>query len=157
MLHLSAQQWSTVIIVVRLAFPSAVFSRRTDLVDTPLPPQFYPPYLVSEPICTFFVKKTSPSIWLTRIMVSWGYVLFPFFSRNCTNLSSSDSAVMCCMAAVKNYGGLITCRVLLGLFEGSYFTSIGSLSFFSTFAASHTDLLVLLARSLPVELLVRAR
>ncbi|GJN93320.1 hypothetical protein Rhopal_006367-T1 [Rhodotorula paludigena] len=66
---------------------------------------FYYPYMFSEPVCTFFVKLTSPSVWLTRIMVSWG-------------------AVMACMAAVTNYGGLITCRVLLGLFEGSYFTSV---------------------------------
>ncbi|GAA6004413.1 uncharacterized protein JCM10292_007055 [Rhodotorula paludigena] len=66
---------------------------------------FYYPYMFSEPVCTFFVKLTSPSVWLTRIMVSWG-------------------AVMACMAAVTNYGGLVTCRVLLGLFEGSYFTSV---------------------------------
>ncbi|GAA6044218.1 hypothetical protein JCM8097_002267 [Rhodosporidiobolus ruineniae] len=66
---------------------------------------FYYPYMFVEPVGTFLVKKTSPSVWLTRIMVSWG-------------------AVMCCMAAVTNYGGLITCRVLLGLLEGSYFTTI---------------------------------
>ncbi|GAA5973013.1 hypothetical protein JCM11641_000364 [Rhodosporidiobolus odoratus] len=81
MLHLDAQQWAWVI------------------------GSFYYPYMISEPICTFFVKKTSPSIWLCRIMISWG-------------------AVMCCMAAVTNYGGLVTCRVLLGLFEGSFFTSV---------------------------------
>ncbi|GAA5866147.1 hypothetical protein JCM8547_000613 [Rhodosporidiobolus lusitaniae] len=80
-LNLNAKQWANVIMV------------------------FYFPYMVSEPLCTPLVKKTSPSIWLTRIMVSWG-------------------AVMTCMAAVTNYGGLLTCRVLLGLFEGSYFTSI---------------------------------
>lgn len=31
---------------------------------------------------------------------------------------------MCFMSLVKNYGGLIACRVLLGLFEGSFFTSV---------------------------------
>ncbi|BGP19607.1 hypothetical protein JCM10213v2_007702 [Rhodosporidiobolus nylandii] len=81
MLHLDAKQWAWVV------------------------GAFYYPYMGIEPIATFFVKKTSPSIWLARIMISWG-------------------AVMACMAAVTSYGGLITCRVLLGLFEGSYFTSI---------------------------------
>ncbi|GAA5962166.1 hypothetical protein JCM3765_003882 [Sporobolomyces pararoseus] len=66
---------------------------------------FYYPYMVSEPICTFFLRPASPSRWLSRIMVSW-------------------AVVMCTMACVKNYGGLITCRVLLGLFEGSFFTSV---------------------------------
>ncbi|BGP34909.1 hypothetical protein JCM10296v2_006733 [Rhodotorula toruloides] len=80
-LHLSAGQWAWVL--------SA----------------FYYPYAVAEPICTFFVKATSPSIWLGRIFVSWGIV-------------------MACMAAVTNYGGLVACRALLGLLEGSYFTSV---------------------------------
>ncbi|GAA5826676.1 hypothetical protein JCM11251_002851 [Rhodosporidiobolus azoricus] len=66
---------------------------------------FYYPYMASEPIGTMLVKRTTPSRWLGRIMVMWG-------------------AVMACMAAVTNYGGLITCRVLLGLLEGSYFTTI---------------------------------
>ncbi|GAA6018476.1 hypothetical protein JCM11491_007011 [Sporobolomyces phaffii] len=66
---------------------------------------FYYPYMAVEPIATYAVRPVSPSRWLARIMVSWG-------------------TVMCAMAAVKNYGGLITCRVLLGLFEGSFFTSV---------------------------------
>ncbi|GAA5941691.1 uncharacterized protein JCM15063_002643 [Sporobolomyces koalae] len=66
---------------------------------------FYYPYMVSEPICTFLLRPVTPSRWLCRIMVSWG-------------------AVMCFMSLVKNYGGLIACRVLLGLFEGSFFTSV---------------------------------
>ncbi|GAA5900204.1 hypothetical protein JCM5296_001487 [Sporobolomyces johnsonii] len=78
-LHLNAEQWALVLLA------------------------FYPPYMLIEPIATFFLKITSPSVWLARIMVSWGIV-------------------MMCMAA--NFGGLITTRVLLGAFEGSYFTSI---------------------------------
>ncbi|GAA6010476.1 hypothetical protein JCM10207_001323 [Rhodosporidiobolus poonsookiae] len=66
---------------------------------------FYYTYMFIEPPATLLVKKYSPSTWLARIMVSWG-------------------AVMACMAAVKNYGGLITCRVLLGLLEGSFFPAI---------------------------------
>ncbi|GAA5830031.1 hypothetical protein JCM5353_003953 [Sporobolomyces roseus] len=66
---------------------------------------FYYPYMISEPICTFLLRPVRPSRWLFRIMVSWG-------------------AVMCFMSLVKNYGGLIACRVLLGLFEGSFFTSV---------------------------------
>ncbi|GAA5856235.1 hypothetical protein JCM9279_006693 [Rhodotorula babjevae] len=66
---------------------------------------FYYTYMAAEPIATFFAKSTTPSFFFARLMVSWG-------------------AVMACMAAVTNYGGLVACRVLLGLFEGGFFPAM---------------------------------
>ncbi|KAF5389875.1 hypothetical protein D9757_003570 [Collybiopsis confluens] len=66
---------------------------------------FYYTYMFIEPVSTLMMKKTSPSIWISRIMVSWGIVA-------------------CCGAAVQNYGGLITVRTLLGAMEGGYFPCI---------------------------------
>ncbi|EIM91329.1 MFS general substrate transporter [Stereum hirsutum FP-91666 SS1] len=80
-LALSAQQWTWVIAC------------------------FYYTYLFTEPVSTFFIKITSPSIWIARIMISWGIIL-------------------CCQAAVRSYGGLVTTRVLLGVMEGGYFPCI---------------------------------
>ncbi|GAA6053856.1 hypothetical protein JCM3770_004750 [Rhodotorula araucariae] len=80
-LHLSPQQWANTILV------------------------FYTTYLAFEPISTFFIRLTSPSQWIGRIMVSW-------------------SIIMCCMAAVSSYGGLIACRVLIGAAESGYFPCI---------------------------------
>ncbi|GAA6046681.1 hypothetical protein JCM3770_003114 [Rhodotorula araucariae] len=100
-LHLNAKQWAWVVSC------------------------FYYLYLASEPVCTIFVKMTSPSIWLSRIMISWGIV-------------------MACMAAVTNYGGLIACRLLLGLFEGSFFTAmIYAYSFWFTPTHMTTRILML--------------
>ncbi|KWU42302.1 MFS general substrate transporter [Rhodotorula sp. JG-1b] len=81
MLHLNAKQWAWVV------------------------SSFYYVYMAVEPVCTFMLKVTSPSVWISRIMISWGIV-------------------MACMAAVHNYGGVLACRILLGALEGSYFTSI---------------------------------
>ncbi|GAA5984372.1 hypothetical protein JCM10908_003319 [Rhodotorula pacifica] len=81
MLHLNAKQWAWVV------------------------SSFFYVYMAVEPVCTFMLKVTSPSVWISRIMVSWGIV-------------------MACMAAVHNYGGVLACRILLGALEGSYFTSI---------------------------------
>ncbi|GAA5893181.1 hypothetical protein JCM8208_004367 [Rhodotorula glutinis] len=80
-LHLTPQQWATVIIV------------------------FYPTYMAFEPVSTYFIRITSPSQWIGRIMCTW-------------------AVVMCCMAAVSSYGGLIACRVLIGAAEAGYFPCI---------------------------------
>ncbi|KAJ3999204.1 major facilitator superfamily domain-containing protein [Lentinula boryana] len=66
---------------------------------------FYYTYMGIEPFSTLMMKKTSPSFWISRIMVSWGIVA-------------------CCGAAVQNYGGLITVRTLLGATEGGFFPCI---------------------------------
>ncbi|KAJ3858846.1 high-affinity nicotinic acid transporter [Lentinula novae-zelandiae] len=66
---------------------------------------FYYTYMGIEPFSTLMMKKTSPSFWISRIMVSWGIVA-------------------CCGAAVQNYAGLITIRTLLGAAEGGFFPCI---------------------------------
>ncbi|CEQ40900.1 SPOSA6832_02569 [Sporobolomyces salmonicolor] len=113
-LHLDAEQWALALLA------------------------FYPPYMVVEPIATFFLKITSPSVWLARIMaaVTAGPSEKRLLRFNSLTVSSS----------LQNFGGLITTRVrtlldhrpsafvskltfptshpVLGAFEGSYFTSI---------------------------------
>ncbi|CAK7209716.1 hypothetical protein SCUCBS95973_000534 [Sporothrix curviconia] len=59
---------------------------------------YYIPYILAETPSNLLVKKFKPSVWQSRIMISWGIVL-------------------CAHAAVKNAGGLYTVRALLGLFE----------------------------------------
>ncbi|GAA5854619.1 hypothetical protein JCM8547_004912 [Rhodosporidiobolus lusitaniae] len=66
---------------------------------------FYFSYLVVEPVSTYFIRISTPSRWIARIMISWGIV-------------------MMCMAAVTNYGGLIATRFIVGLCEGGYFPGI---------------------------------
>jgi len=66
---------------------------------------FFYPYAFLEPLSTLLMKKTTPSFWLGRIMVTWG-------------------AIVCCVAAVQNYGGIITVRVLLGAAEAGYYPCV---------------------------------
>ncbi|GAA5895566.1 hypothetical protein JCM6882_000342 [Rhodosporidiobolus microsporus] len=63
---------------------------------------FFYSYGFLEPFSTFFIRLTTPSHWIGRIMVSWGII-------------------MCCMPAVSTYGGLVTTRVLIGAAEAGYF------------------------------------
>jgi hypothetical protein len=44
------------------------------------------------------LKKVRASIWLTCLVIGWGIT-------------------MTCMGAVKNFHGLVACRVILGIFE----------------------------------------
>ncbi|KAG6830305.1 hypothetical protein H0H87_008556 [Tephrocybe sp. NHM501043] len=84
---------------------------------------FFYPYAFLEPISTLMMKKTaydivfslgcsiilklviSPSFWLGRLMVTWGIIVG-------------------CIAAVQNYDGLITVRVLLGVAEAGYYPCV---------------------------------
>ena len=59
---------------------------------------YYIPYILAETPSNLLVKKFRPSVWQSRIMISW-------------------SIVLCAHAAVKNAGGLYAVRALLGLFE----------------------------------------
>ncbi|GAA5822149.1 hypothetical protein JCM11251_004873 [Rhodosporidiobolus azoricus] len=70
---------------------------------------FYYTYGFLEPFSTFFIRLTTPSRWIGRIMVSWGII-------------------MVCMPAVSSYGGLIAARVLIGAAEAGY---VGPFSFFA--------------------------
>ncbi|RDB23634.1 hypothetical protein Hypma_009339 [Hypsizygus marmoreus] len=66
---------------------------------------YFYPYASLEPLSTLLMKKTSPSLWIGRIMVTWG-------------------VIACSMAAVQTYGSLITVRVLLGIAEAGFYPCI---------------------------------
>ncbi|KAF2160339.1 hypothetical protein M409DRAFT_29189 [Zasmidium cellare ATCC 36951] len=59
---------------------------------------YYVPYIIAEAPSNLLLKYFRPSVWLSRIMVTWGFML-------------------CLHAVVSNAGGLFTVRALLGLFE----------------------------------------
>ncbi|KAG7446707.1 MFS general substrate transporter [Guyanagaster necrorhizus] len=81
---------------------------------------FFYPYAAFEPVSTLLMKRTTwvslsdentpsdgdrPSFWIGRIMITWGIIVM-------------------CIASVKNYGGLVTCRVLLGAAEAGYYPCV---------------------------------
>lgn len=59
---------------------------------------FFIGYCLLELPSNLALKRFTPSKWIARIMVSWGIVT-------------------CCTAAVTSYGGLMACRVMLGICE----------------------------------------
>lgn len=65
----------------------------------------FPPYIFAEIPSNMLLKRLRPSVWLTIIMVLW-------------------SASMIAQGFVKNYQGLMTTRVFLGLFEGGLFPGV---------------------------------
>ncbi|KAF5392071.1 hypothetical protein D9757_003210 [Collybiopsis confluens] len=66
---------------------------------------FYYPYGFLEPLSTLFIKSTTPSFWIGRIMVTWGIIV-------------------CCIGAVQNYQGLLATRILLGAAEAGYYPGV---------------------------------
>ncbi|KAL3474392.1 major facilitator superfamily domain-containing protein [Aspergillus californicus] len=63
------------------------------------------PYILAEIPSNLVLKKIRPSIWQSRVMLSWGIVT-------------------ACTAAVKNLGGLYAVRFMLGLTEAGMFPAI---------------------------------
>lgn len=60
---------------------------------------FFPLYVAAEIPSNIMMKRFRPSVWIPSIMVAW--------------------AIVCIgMGCVTNYGGLLACRMLLGLAEG---------------------------------------
>jgi hypothetical protein len=60
---------------------------------------FFIPYILLEvPSNTVLVRLGKPSLWIGFLVTSWG-------------------VVMTCTGFVKNFAGLLVCRVLLGAFE----------------------------------------
>ena len=66
---------------------------------------FFPTYILAEIPSNMMIKRLTPSIWLSFIMVVW-------------------SAVVIGMGFVTNLGSLVACRVLLGLAEGGLFPGV---------------------------------
>ncbi|TFK77220.1 MFS general substrate transporter [Pluteus cervinus] len=66
---------------------------------------FFFPYSLFEPVSNVVLRRLRPSIWLSSMMFMWG-------------------VVMTLHGTIRNYGGLITLRVLLGLFEAGMYPGI---------------------------------
>ncbi|KAJ3334567.1 hypothetical protein HDU93_007711, partial [Gonapodya sp. JEL0774] len=62
---------------------------------------FFFGYILCEIPSNFMVTKYNPSLWIGRIMISWGIAA-------------------ACMASVQNFAGLMVVRTLLGAMEGGY-------------------------------------
>ncbi|KAI9756266.1 MAG: hypothetical protein M4579_003933 [Chaenotheca gracillima] len=63
---------------------------------------FFVPYVLFEVPSNLILKNVAPSTWLTSIMALWGIATIG-------------------QGLVRNYAGLVACRVLLGLFEAGFF------------------------------------
>ncbi|PPJ49632.1 hypothetical protein CBER1_02173 [Cercospora berteroae] len=66
---------------------------------------FYYPYAAFEPASTLLLKRFSPRVWMSRIMMTWGIVSM-------------------CQAATQNYSGLLATRFFLGLAEAGYYPGV---------------------------------
>ncbi|PGH14631.1 hypothetical protein AJ79_02966 [Helicocarpus griseus UAMH5409] len=62
---------------------------------------FFIPYVLCEVPSNIFLKKIAPSTWLSGIIIAWGIITT-------------------CQGVVKNFAGLVVCRVLLGIFEAGF-------------------------------------
>ncbi|KZW00023.1 MFS general substrate transporter [Exidia glandulosa HHB12029] len=63
---------------------------------------FFITYALFEVPSNVFLKRLRPSLWLSLLMFLWG-------------------VIMMCQGLISNYGGLISMRLLLGLFEAGLF------------------------------------
>lgn len=66
---------------------------------------FFAPYIVFEVLSNYVLKLVKPHIWLSCMILLFGVVTI-------------------CMAYSRNFGGLIVCRLFLGIFEAGSFPSI---------------------------------
>ncbi|CAN9299545.1 unnamed protein product [Alternaria alternata] len=66
---------------------------------------FWYPYMLFEPVATLMLKRFSPSIWMSRIMFTWGVVSM-------------------CQAATHNCSGILACRFFLGMAEAGFFPGV---------------------------------
>ncbi|BDD63758.1 hypothetical protein MAP00_008621 [Monascus purpureus] len=66
---------------------------------------FYYPYLFFEPVSTVLLKRFSPRVWMSRIMITWGIISM-------------------CQGATQNYAGILATRFLLGLAEAGYYPGV---------------------------------
>lgn len=70
----------------------------------------------SEIPSNIILKKVRPSIWLSFLVLAWGIT-------------------MTCMGAVRDFNGLVACRVVLGIFEAGFFP--GAVFIISTWYPRH--------------------
>ncbi|KAF2015255.1 MFS general substrate transporter [Aaosphaeria arxii CBS 175.79] len=66
---------------------------------------FYYPYMFFEPLATLALKRFSPSVWMSRIMFTWGIISM-------------------CQGAAQNYSGILACRFFLGAAEAGFYPGV---------------------------------
>jgi MFS family permease len=66
---------------------------------------FFVPYVIFEAPSNFAMKYFSPSVWIGRIMISWGIVTI-------------------CTSAVSSFAGLLVVRFFLGVVEAGFFPGV---------------------------------
>lgn len=66
---------------------------------------FYYPYMLLEPFATLALKRFTPRLWMSRIMVTWGIVSM-------------------CQGATSNYAGIMACRFFLGAAEAGFYPGV---------------------------------
>ena len=66
---------------------------------------FYYPYMFFEPVSTMMLKRFSPRVWMSRIMITWGVVSM-------------------CQGATHSYSTMLTARFFLGLFEAGFYPGV---------------------------------
>ncbi|KAF2133623.1 MFS transporter-like protein [Dothidotthia symphoricarpi CBS 119687] len=66
---------------------------------------FFVPYVIFEAPSNFFMKFFTPSVWIGRIMISWGIITI-------------------CTAAVSSFEGLLAVRFFLGVAEAGFFPGV---------------------------------
>ncbi|KAH5770116.1 hypothetical protein HBI88_145210 [Parastagonospora nodorum] len=66
---------------------------------------FFVPYVIFEAPSNFAMKYFSPSVWIGRIMVSWGVITI-------------------CTSAVSSFSGLLAVRFFLGVAEAGFFPGV---------------------------------
>jgi sugar phosphate permease len=66
---------------------------------------FWYPYMFLEPLATLMLKRFSPSVWMSRIMLTWGIISM-------------------CQGATRNYTGILLCRFFLGVAEAGFFPGV---------------------------------
>lgn len=66
---------------------------------------FYYPYMLLEPLATLALKRFTPRLWMSRIMVTWGLISM-------------------CQGATVNYAGIMACRFFLGAAEAGFYPGV---------------------------------
>jgi MFS family permease len=68
---------------------------------------FFVPYVIFEAPSNFAMKYFSPSVWIGRIMISWGIITI-------------------CTSAVSSFSGLLAVRFFLGVAEAGFFPGMSA-------------------------------
>jgi hypothetical protein len=84
---------------------------------------FYYPYMFFEPLATLALKRFSPSVWMSRIMITWVRVPLGILIR-VANSSPFQGIISMCQGATQNYAGILACRFFLGAAEAGFYPGV---------------------------------